>query len=315
MAELTEAEAAVYDRQLRVWGVETQKRLNNARVLIAGLSGLAAEVAKNVVLAGIGSVTLMDDTPVAARKPGNFLVPADTDPASSVAEASAATLRDMNPLVAIGTVPGRPETLDSAESLGFYNAIVLLEAPLSVQERWDSWAKEHGVAFYSACVLGPMGYLFADLGKHSYAPAAKGDGAPAAAQLLNFCSMETALGASWAGLRRRCHKMYHHLAIAAEFERQHGTPIAAGSQEAIRALSEQLAAKHGVSLESAVPWEGLMEFVAASALPGMPAVAAVLGGVLAQEVLKAVSGKGEPIRNFFFFSLADSAGTMEAAGC
>lgn len=96
------------------------------------------------------------------------------------------------------------------------------------------------MAFYSACVLGPMGYLFADLGKHSYAPAAKGDGAPAAAQLLNFCSMETALGASWAGLRRRCHKMYHHLAIAAEFERQHGTPIAAGSQEAIRALSEQV---------------------------------------------------------------------------
>ena len=26
MVELTEAEAAVYDRQLRVWGVETQKR-------------------------------------------------------------------------------------------------------------------------------------------------------------------------------------------------------------------------------------------------------------------------------------------------
>ena len=26
MAELTDAEAAVYDRQLRVWGVEVQKR-------------------------------------------------------------------------------------------------------------------------------------------------------------------------------------------------------------------------------------------------------------------------------------------------
>lgn len=26
MADLTEAEAAVYDRQLRVWGVDTQKR-------------------------------------------------------------------------------------------------------------------------------------------------------------------------------------------------------------------------------------------------------------------------------------------------
>ena len=26
MAELSEAEAAVYDRQLRVWGIEVQKR-------------------------------------------------------------------------------------------------------------------------------------------------------------------------------------------------------------------------------------------------------------------------------------------------
>jgi surfactin synthase thioesterase subunit len=40
-------------------------------------------------------------------------------------------------------------------------------------------------------------------------------------------------------------------------------------------------------------------------------VSAVLGGVLANEVLKAVSRRGEPISNFFFFSLADGAGVVE----
>ncbi len=75
MAELSEAEAAVYDRQLRVWGIEVQKRcvgparrlvlhavirhskvlltvsakpfacrLNAAKILIAGCTGLAVEV-------------------------------------------------------------------------------------------------------------------------------------------------------------------------------------------------------------------------------------------------------------------------------
>ena len=77
-ADLTEAAAKVYDRQLRVWGVEVQKRcgpvlccfcnpqagpltlahnhivlccrLNAARVLIVGCSGLAAELRPIVML-------------------------------------------------------------------------------------------------------------------------------------------------------------------------------------------------------------------------------------------------------------------------
>jgi ubiquitin-like 1-activating enzyme E1 A len=40
-------------------------------------------------------------------------------------------------------------------------------------------------------------------------------------------------------------------------------------------------------------------------------VSAVLGGVLANEVLKAVSRRGEPVNNFFFYSLADGAGVVE----
>lgn len=37
-------------------------------------------MAKNVVLAGVGSVTLADDTPAARAAPGNFLVPANAVP-------------------------------------------------------------------------------------------------------------------------------------------------------------------------------------------------------------------------------------------
>ncbi len=35
------------------------------------------QVAKNIVLAGVGSVALVDDTPCSLRPPSNFLVPAD----------------------------------------------------------------------------------------------------------------------------------------------------------------------------------------------------------------------------------------------
>lgn len=46
----------------------------------------------------------------------------------------------------------------------------------------------------------------------------------------------------------------------------------------------------------------------------LPPVSAVLGGVLANELLKAVSHNGEPINNCFFFSLADNVGLVETLG-
>lgn len=100
------------------------------------------QTAKNLILAGVGEMTLVDDTPVAGAAPGNFLVdhdadramrqetiaprctvrhacsvwavgppfslmtmaayapsPRPSDPFSSTAEASVATLSEMNPLV------------------------------------------------------------------------------------------------------------------------------------------------------------------------------------------------------------------------
>lgn len=58
-AALTSKETEIYDRQLRLWGVEAQQRMRGARVYIAGLSGIGTEVTKNLVLAGV-SVTLLD---------------------------------------------------------------------------------------------------------------------------------------------------------------------------------------------------------------------------------------------------------------
>lgn len=64
----------MYDRQIRLWGAEAQKRLKESNVLIIGLSAVQAEVAKNLVLSGI-SVTLLDDELVTAEDLGaNFFL-------------------------------------------------------------------------------------------------------------------------------------------------------------------------------------------------------------------------------------------------
>ena len=46
--EITEDEAKLYDRQIRLWGVNSQKMLRKANVLCIGCSGLSSEVIKNI---------------------------------------------------------------------------------------------------------------------------------------------------------------------------------------------------------------------------------------------------------------------------
>jgi ubiquitin-like 1-activating enzyme E1 A len=64
--ELSADEIALYDRQLRLWGIEAQNRMRKAKVLLITIKALGNEVAKNLVLAGIGSLTVVDDAVLTA---------------------------------------------------------------------------------------------------------------------------------------------------------------------------------------------------------------------------------------------------------
>lgn len=65
--ELSADEIALYDRQLRLWGIEAQNRMRKAKVLLITIKALGNEVAKNLVLAGIGSLTIVDPGDVTAK--------------------------------------------------------------------------------------------------------------------------------------------------------------------------------------------------------------------------------------------------------
>lgn len=54
-------EIALYDRQIRLWGVQAQQKIRNAHILLVNVKALGNEVAKNLVLAGIASLTLVDN--------------------------------------------------------------------------------------------------------------------------------------------------------------------------------------------------------------------------------------------------------------
>lgn len=63
-------EIALYDRQIRLWGVQAQEKIRTANVLLICVKALANEIAKNLVLAGIGSLTLADHEVVTGQDLG-----------------------------------------------------------------------------------------------------------------------------------------------------------------------------------------------------------------------------------------------------
>lgn len=61
---LSPDEIALYDRQIRLWGAQAQERIRSANILLVSLRALGTEIAKNLTLAGVSSLTIIDDEAV-----------------------------------------------------------------------------------------------------------------------------------------------------------------------------------------------------------------------------------------------------------
>ena len=74
-----EIDESLYSRQLYVLGHEAMKRMGSSNILVAGLRGLGVEIAKNIALAGVKSLTLFDPKPavIADLSSQFFLHPED----------------------------------------------------------------------------------------------------------------------------------------------------------------------------------------------------------------------------------------------
>nr|XP_023026659.1 SUMO-activating enzyme subunit 1-like [Leptinotarsa decemlineata] len=77
--QLSAVEAELYDRQIRLWGIESQEKLRASNVLLIGIRALGSEIAKNILLSGINSLTILDDGVVTKEEQvKNFLLYPDS---------------------------------------------------------------------------------------------------------------------------------------------------------------------------------------------------------------------------------------------
>lgn len=165
--ELTEQEAELYDRQIRLWGLDSQKRLRAARVLIAGLNGLGAEIAKNIILAGVKSVTLLDDQKVTdVDFCSQFLVPQSTK-GENRAEASVSRAQQLNPMVTLRT-DTEPLANKSDDYFKEFDVVCIIGAPTKELLRINEVCRKEDIKFFACDLWGMFGYCFADLQEHNF---------------------------------------------------------------------------------------------------------------------------------------------------
>ncbi|KAF8545512.1 ubiquitin-activating enzyme E1 1 [Trichophaea hybrida] len=161
-AQSSTIDEGLYSRQLYVLGHEAMKRMSQSDILIVGLKGLGVEIAKNICLAGVKSISLYDPEPVEITDLSTqfFLRPEDVGKRRD--EVSAPRLAELNAYTPVQVAP--QNILSDLGQLARYKAVVLTDCPLSEQLRVNEYCHEKKIAFVSVGTHGLFGNIFCDFG-------------------------------------------------------------------------------------------------------------------------------------------------------
>ncbi|KAG6813586.1 hypothetical protein H0H92_009630 [Tricholoma furcatifolium] len=269
--QLTEEEASRYDRQMRLWGLEAQQRMRNATILVVQLKGTATEAIKNMVLAGIGKLIMVDGENVTEEDLGTGFLFRDEDVGKNI--------------------------------------------------RMNEVCRRIGKPFYAGGTYGLLGYIFCDLLNHDYiAPdrSAPKEGLKNVKKTAVYSPLNTALRHRWNNLTKRQTKevnpaiVFSILAIW-EYQSLHGgsLPDDLSAAKDLSSIADLLITEANVNKQvlTQTP-EALINAISTTAAHEFSPVCAIVGGMLGQDILKALAAREPPIANFFVFDGNSGAGTV-----
>ncbi|KAF4975205.1 hypothetical protein FZEAL_7975 [Fusarium zealandicum] len=168
-ATVSADEIALYDRQIRLWGMAAQAKIQSANILLITIKALANEIAKNLVLAGIGSLTLLDGAAITeADRGAQFFIPEDEDIiGQNRAQAASAALHKLNPRVRIHVDTEGVKTKGPSYFAGF-DIVIATDLDPESFNIINTATRLNCKAFYAAGCHGLYGFIFSDLIEHDY---------------------------------------------------------------------------------------------------------------------------------------------------
>ncbi|XP_076985390.1 ubiquitin-like modifier-activating enzyme 7 isoform X2 [Tamandua tetradactyla] len=330
----------LYSRQLYVLGVAAMQRIQGAKVLLSGLRGLGAEVAKNLVLMGVGSLTLHDPHPTCWSDLASQLFLSEKDLGQSRAEASREFVAQLNRAVQVCVHTGAI----TEDLLLNFQVVVLTGSELKEQLRVGTFCHQYGIYFLVADTRGLVGQLFCDFGEDftvqdptEAEPLTAtiqdiSQGSPGILTLRetdnsNFCDGDLVTFSGIEGMvelngcaPRPIHvredgtleigdtmtfSRYQRGGAIIEVKRP--KTVSHGDAEAVVCLARALGPLQRAQEETLEEQldEALVRTVALSSAGDLSPMAAMLGAVAAQEVLKAISGKFMPLDQWLYFDALD----------
>ncbi|KAF7641359.1 hypothetical protein LDENG_00283760, partial [Lucifuga dentata] len=161
MSENTKLDEGFYSRQLYVLGHEAMHRMGTAKVLIAGMRGLGVEIAKNVILSGVKSVTVQDEGLAEWTDLSSQFFLSESHLGQNRATCSLPQLSVLNRHVHVSAHTG---PLDEKLLLKF-QVVVLTDSSLDDQIHFGEFCHLKGIKFIVADTKGLCGQLFCDFGE------------------------------------------------------------------------------------------------------------------------------------------------------
>lgn len=155
-----EIDEGLYSRQLYVLGHDAMRRMASSDVLISGLGGLGVEIAKNVILGGVKSVTLHDVRNCSLSDLSSQFYLSEECVGVNRALASCKQLSELNHYVPTTAYTGEL----SDEFIRKFSVVVLTEASWEDQLRIASITHNEKIALIIADTRGLFSQVFCDFG-------------------------------------------------------------------------------------------------------------------------------------------------------
>lgn len=158
-----------YDRQLRIWGDQGQAALEKSSICLLNCGPTGSETLKNLVLGGIGSITVVDGSKVELGDLGNNFLVDESSLGKSKAKCVCSFLQELNDAVKAKYVEESPETLIETNP-SFFSQFTLVVATQLMENsmiKLDRICREANVILIFARSYGLTGFVRISLKEHA----------------------------------------------------------------------------------------------------------------------------------------------------
>ena len=151
----------LYSRQLSIYGLESMKKISELKIILIGLRGLGLEIAKNIILSGIKSLTLFDKQICNINDMGSNYFISQKDFGKRRDIVCIKQLSELNEYVELSIFDGK----NLIENLERFNIVIITEImDKNYLIEIDKFCREKKIGFIYCAALGLSGFIFSDFG-------------------------------------------------------------------------------------------------------------------------------------------------------